>query len=80
MNQKEITRAALLIAAQGDPQKAAEMETYLTVDPQQQYPAGGYTPGPETVRPTIQTDVYPYLAASLRLSTKSTYQAPLRRI
>ena len=59
MNQKEITRAALLMAAQGDPQKAAEMEIYLTVDPQQQYPAGGYTPGPETVRPTIQTDVYP---------------------
>ena len=35
MNQKEITRAALLMAAQGDPKKAAEMEAYLA------YPAGG---------------------------------------
>ena len=41
MNQKEITRAALLMAAQGDPKKAAEMEAYLAADPQQQYPAGG---------------------------------------
>ena len=41
MNQKEITRAALLMAAQGDPKKAAEMETYLAADPQPQYPAGG---------------------------------------
>jgi len=41
MNQKEITRAALLMAAQGDPKKAAEMEAYLAADPQPQYPAGG---------------------------------------
>lgn len=41
MNQKEITRAALLMAAQGDPKKAAEMEAYLAADPQQQCPAGG---------------------------------------
>ena len=58
MNQKEITRAALLMAAQGDPKKAAEIEAYLAAETQQ-YPAGGYTPGPETVRPTIQTDVCP---------------------
>lgn len=41
MNQKEITRVALLMAAQGDPKKAAEMEAYLAADPQPQYPAGG---------------------------------------
>ena len=41
MNQKEITHAALLMAAQGDPKKAAEMEAYLAADPQPQYPAGG---------------------------------------
>ena len=41
MNQQEITRAALLMAAQGDPKKAAEMEAYLAADPQPQYPAGG---------------------------------------
>ena len=58
MNQKEITRAALLMAAQGDPKKAAEIEAYLAAETQQ-YPAGGYVPGPETVRPTIQTDVHP---------------------
>ena len=58
MNQQEITRAALLMAAQGDPKKAAEMEAYLSAETQQ-YPAGGFVPGPETVRPTIQTEVHP---------------------
>lgn len=58
MNQQEITRAALLMAAQGDPKKAAEMEAYLSAETQQ-YPAGGFVPGPETVRPTLQTEVHP---------------------
>ena len=58
MNEKEITRAALLMAAQGDPKKAVEMEAYLAAG-FQQYPAGGYAPGPETARPTVQTDVLP---------------------
>ena len=35
--------AALLMAAQGDPKKAAEIEAYLAAETQQ-YPAGGYTP------------------------------------
>ena len=34
MEINEITRAALLMAAQGDPKKAAEMEAYLAADPQ----------------------------------------------
>ena len=41
MEINEIARAALLMAAQGDPKKAAEMEAYLAADPQPQYPAGG---------------------------------------
>ena len=41
MEINEIARAALLMAAQGDPKKAAEMEAYLAADPQQQCPAGG---------------------------------------
>ncbi len=58
----------LLLAAQGDPKRAAAIEDYLGVEDWQKLPAGkslftppagGYVPGPETVRPTIQTDVHP---------------------
>lgn len=58
----------LLLAAQGDPKRAAAIEDYLDVEDWQKLPAdkslftppaGGYVPGPETVRPTIQTDVHP---------------------
>ena len=64
MNEKFL----LLLAAQGDPKRAAAIEDYLNVEDWQKLPAGkslftppagGYVPGPETVRPTIQTDVYP---------------------
>ena len=64
MNQKLL----LLLAAQGDPKRAAAIEDYLGVEDWQKLPAGkslftppagGYVPGPETVRPTIQTDVHP---------------------
>ena len=64
MNEKFL----LLLAAQGDPKRAAAIEDYLGVEDWQKLPAGkslftppagGYVPGPETVRPTIQTDVHP---------------------
>lgn len=64
MNEKFL----LLLAAQGDPKRAAAIEDYLNVEDWQKLPAGkslftppagGYVPGPETVRPTIQTDVHP---------------------
>lgn len=64
MNEKFL----LLLAAQGDPKRAAAIEDYLNVEDWQKLPAGkslftppsgGYVPGPETVRPTIQTDAHP---------------------
>ena len=64
MNEKFL----LLLAAQGDPKRAAAIEDYLGAEDWQKLPAGkslftppagGFVPGPETVRPTIQTDVHP---------------------